>query len=139
MTKKQWAYALLLLTLPTLVVVVAMFVLMNWRLPTRIRAELTADRAVFTLGGTDSTPILNSVGFQSITIEKFAGIEFRPEKLAVADPTQYIHTASAYPESAWTSVTVTAPVGITGEDDTLQPAVTLESARTGLNTAGPFF
>ncbi len=133
MTKKKTVYGLLFLTLPTLVVVAAVLALMNWRIPTHVQIELTVDRVVFTLGGTGaaSTPILKSVRFQSITVEKFARIELEPEKLDVADPSEYILADNRY--LAWKSLTITPPVVITAKDETLQPAVTLESAR---DTAG---
>jgi len=131
-------YALLLLTLPTVVVVVAVLILMNWSIPTRVQVDLTVNRAVFSVGGDESaTAILNApVRFQSITVEKFANIKLSPEKLEVADPAQYIPTADRYPQDAWKSLTVTPPVVITGEDETLQPPVTLESAEPGSTDLG---
>lgn len=138
MMKKKPTYTLFLLTMPTLVVVVVLIVLMNWYIPTRVRVDLTADRAVFTVGGSELTPILNSLSFQSITVEKFTRIELNPEKLEVADPALYIQNEieEGYPESAWISLAVPPRVVITGEDETLQPAVTLESTRPGLHTSG---
>jgi hypothetical protein len=98
--------------------------------------ELTVNRAVFVIDGLDSKQISNAVGFEDITVEKFARIAFSPEKLEVANPVQYSQAEDSYPESAWTSLMVTAPVVITGEDNALQPAVTLESATPGLLAAG---
>ncbi len=48
----------------------------------------------------------------------------------------YILTEDRFPESAWAPLAVTPPVVITGEDETLQPAVTLESTSPGQNLAG---
>ena len=129
-------YTLLYLTVPTVVVVVAVLVLMNWRMPTRVQVDLTVNRAVFIVGGADSTPILDSVSFQSITVGRLARITFSPEKLEVADPAQYNLMEDRYPEAAWKPLRITRPVAITGEDETLQPAVTVESAKTGLKKAG---
>jgi hypothetical protein len=134
--QRKTLYSLLFLVLPTLVAVVVALVLINWRIPTPLEVDLTVDRVVFTVGGTDLTPILNSVSVQSITAEKFAYVRFSPEKLEVADPAQYIDTEDRYPESGWVSLAVTPPVVITGEDEVLQPAVTLDSAITGANTTG---
>ncbi len=134
--KKKSKYTLLLLILPTLVVVVTVLVLMEWRISTRVQVDLTVNRVVFTVGGTDSTPMLNSVRFQSLTIEKFARIKFSPQKLEVADPTQYIQAKDQYPESAWKSVRITPPIVITSEDTMLRPAVTLEGVKPGLNAVG---
>jgi hypothetical protein len=118
------------------VVIVVVLVLMNWRIPTRVQVELTADRAVLTVGGADATPVLNAVAFQSLTVEKFARIVFRPMTFEVADPAQYIPAEDRYPESAWTALTVAPPVEITGEDDTLQPAFTFEGANVGAQASG---
>jgi len=136
MQQRKLTYALLRLTLPTVVVIVAVLVLMHWRIPTRVQVEITVDRAVFTVGGADATSLLNAVGFRSLTVEKFARIALRPMTFEVADPAQYVPAEDHYLESAWTSLTVAPPVEITGEDDTLQPAVTLESASVGLEAAG---
>lgn len=129
MARKKPLYALLLLTLPTLAVASLALVLMSWRVPTRVRVDLTLDRTAFIVAGEDSAPILNSVGFESITVEKFARIDLSPEKVAVADPAQYSETEDRYPEQAWKSLTVDPPVVITGEDEMLQPAATLLSAK----------
>jgi hypothetical protein len=135
MSKKKPVYSLLLLSLPTLSVGVAVVILMSWRVPTRIEVDLTLDRAVFTLGGTDSTPILNKLSVQSIAVEKYARVEFSPAKLKVADPAQYIPAEDQYPESAWVSLAVTPPVVIVGEAEVLQPALILDKA-PGANSVG---
>jgi hypothetical protein len=126
-------YPLLLLVLPTLVVIIMALVLMNWRIPTRIYGDLTVSRAAFTVGGNDSTRVLNSLRFQSITAEKFARFEFRPQKVEVANPVQYDPVKDSYPDSAWKSLTVSEPWVITGEDETLHPSVTMESPNRGLD------
>jgi hypothetical protein len=136
MWRSKTAFTLSLLTLPAVVVFVVGLILAFWRIPTRVQVDLAVDRALFTVGGTDATPILNSVGFQFLTVARFAGIEFSPEQVEVANPTHYIPTKGRYPESAWTSLPVTAPVRITGEDETLQPAVHFEGTMTTPNMAG---
>jgi hypothetical protein len=99
--------------------------------------DLTVDRVIFTVGGTDPTPILNSVGFQSITLQKFARIQLSPEKLEIADPDQYIPGENPPEDPAWKPLTLQAPqIVITGEDETLQPAVTLESTKPQLTPSG---
>ena len=128
--------SLILLILPSLMVILAVALLPMWRIPTRILADLTVNRAVFTVGGTDEMPVLNSVAYQSLTVEQFERIEFSPEKLEVADPMQYISADDRYPETAWKPLTFSPPLIITGEDQTLQPAITLEKAISGLGAAG---
>jgi hypothetical protein len=136
MQKKKTAFTLFFLTLPAVVVSVVAAILMIWRIPSRVQVELTVDRASFTIGGTDATPILNSVGFQFLTAAKFAGIVLSPEQLEAADPTRYIPTEGRYPESASTSLAVTPPVRITGEDEALQPTVHFEGTMTAPPIAG---
>jgi hypothetical protein len=127
---------LILLILPTLVVVVAALILMNWRIPTRVQVVATVNRALFTVGGSDSQAVLNSVGFQSITAERFVDVKLSPERLEVADPGQYIKAEDRYPDSSWSPVEITSPIVITGENETLQPAITLESTKPGQSIAG---
>jgi len=102
MWKNKTAFTFFLLTLPAVIVSVATLTLMIWRIPTQVQVELTVARALFTIGGSNATPILNSVGFQFLTVAQFAGMAFSPEQLEVADPTRYISTEGCYPESAWT-------------------------------------
>lgn len=134
--KKGTLKALLFIPLPTLVFVILAFILVKWRISTLVQVDLTVDRAVFTIGAKDSTPIVNSIGFKSLTVEKFDSIKLSPEKLEVADPVQYDPKEDHYPESAWTSLIVTPPVIITGEDPAFQPAVTLEGVSPEQNTSG---
>jgi hypothetical protein len=134
--KKKPVFALLYLAVPTAVVVMAVLVLMYWRVPTRVQLDLTVNRAVFIVDGIDSTPIVDSVGFQSLTVGKFVRMTFSPEKLEIADPAQYKPTEDRYQESAWKPLRVMRPVAITGEDETLQPAITVEGSKRGLKEVG---
>ena len=54
-------FTIAMLALPTLVVVPVLAVLMVWPVASRVNIRLSADRVVFTVGGTDRVPILNSV------------------------------------------------------------------------------
>ncbi len=132
----QRSRPILLLTLPSFAMALLALVLVNWRVATHVQAELTVSRAVFRVGGSASTPILNSVNFQSITVEKFAGIRFSPETMQVADPAQYLEGDGSYPESSWKSLQTQGQVVIAGLDETLQPAVTAESMKVASDTAG---
>jgi hypothetical protein len=75
---------LLLLVMPTALIATAALVLLNWRLPTHIRAELTVRRLVFTVGGADRLALVNSLGLKSLFIEKFNLVKFKPEILTVS-------------------------------------------------------
>jgi len=134
--KKKPLIALLYLAVPTAVVVIAVLVLMNWHVPTRVQVDLAVKRAVFTVGGADSTPIVDSISFQSITVGRFTRMIFDAEKLEIADPAQYREMEDRYQESAWKPLKVTPPLAITGEDEALQPAITVESSKADLKEAG---
>lgn len=119
-------YAILLLTLPTLVIALAAAILMSWTIPTLVEVDITVDRAAFEIGGDESVSILASTVFQSLTIERFNRITLNPETFAVADPAEYSLTEDRYPESAWQNLTASSPLEIIEEEETLQPAITLE-------------
>jgi hypothetical protein len=135
MSKKKPLYSLLLLSLPTVSVSVAVVILMSWRVSTHIEVDLTLARAVFTLGGNDPTPILNRLNVQSIAVEQYARVQFSPAKLEIADPAQYIPAEDQYPESSWVLLAVTPPVVIVGEEEVLQPTLILDKA-PGAHGAG---
>jgi hypothetical protein len=134
--KQKQIYRFLLLLTPTLVVLVAVSVLMIWRIPTRVELNITANQTVFVLGGSSSSSILYLPNFQSLTFEKFAQITMNPEKLEMADWSQYIQVEDRYPESAWTLLTFTNPIVITSLDQRLQPALTIEGATPGQKAVG---
>ncbi len=78
-------------------------ILMNWRIPTRVQATLTVDRAEFTVSHAPSSRILDAVSFHSLHVENFESLSFQPAILQVADPRQYNFESDTFPESAWTS------------------------------------
>lgn len=119
-------YAVLLLILPTLVIALVAAILMSWTIPTLVEVDITVDRAVFEIEGDESVSILDSTVFQSLTVERFNRVTLNPETFAVADPAEYLLTEDRYPESAWQNLTVSSPLEITEEEETLQPAITLE-------------
>jgi hypothetical protein len=129
-------FSILLLILPSLLVIFAILGLINWRIPTRIRVDLSVSRVAFTLDGTDSKPILNSVRFRSLAIENFAQLEASPDKLEVANPAAYQLAEDEYPESAWSPIEINSKMIMTGQDKTLQPAVTLENSNKVTDTTG---
>ena len=129
--KRKRVHALLLLSLPTVVLALAALLLMTWRVPTRIQVDLTVEKATLTVGNSEpmSTRILNSVDFQAITFENFMSITFQPEKLEIANPMKYDFAEDRFPESAWIDLALSdQKVSIKKRDDSLHPMVTLESA-----------
>lgn len=129
--KRKRVHALLLLSLPTVVLAVAALLLMTWRVPARIQVDLTVEKATLTVGNSEpmSTRILNSVDFQAITFENFISITFQPEKLEIANPMKYDFAEDRFPESAWIDLALSdQKVSIKKRDDSQHPMVTLESA-----------
>jgi hypothetical protein len=102
---------LLLLALPTVLAVVVVFVLLNWRIPTHIRAEMTARRVVFTLGGADRSAIINSLGLKFISIEKFNFVRFKPESLSVLSLLSELVVIKSKDERFQSSVSFSAAPG----------------------------
>jgi hypothetical protein len=115
-----------LLVLPSLLLAGVTLILQNWRVPTRIDVSLCADRARFTVGGDEAAQILNTLGFRSITIEKFTRIAFSPAKLEAADPSGYLPGEDRFHPSAWRQVLASSPCVVTPLSESLIPAVTLE-------------
>lgn len=54
------------------------YAMMNWRIPTRIQADLIVDRVMLTFGGTTVIP---RIDFASATFERFSQLSFSPKKL----------------------------------------------------------
>ena len=69
-----------------------------------------------------------------MTFERFAWAKFNPEQLEVANAGRPGPTDQERTDAAWTPLIFTAPVLIAGEDETLQPALTFDSAATGTTT-----
>jgi hypothetical protein len=124
---------IVLLILPTAFVAGVTLMLQHWRLPTRVGVKATVNRADFRVGGADWVPILNTVSFQSLTVERFQRISFGPAKLEEADPASYLLLEDRFPESAWKSVLAPSPCVITPGNEMLMPAVTLESTAPDTN------
>lgn len=64
------------------------YTLMNWRIATRIQAELIADRVTLTLNSATAIP---RIDFTAATIERFAQISFVPKKLDMIAATSAVY------------------------------------------------
>jgi hypothetical protein len=128
MTNRRVVRAALLLSLPTLIVGAVVVALMWWRVPTRIAMALTVDRLVFSVAGDELTPVLTSLPFRSVTVEKPATVKFTPARLALFDPSRQVEERSGFPEPDWWPLDVEDPILITGafDDPALQPSLTFE-------------
>jgi hypothetical protein len=134
--RKKPIYALLLLTLPTVVLSSVTLILMNWPIATHVEVDLTVNRVTFVTGGSDLTTILNSVVIQALTIEQFDKIVLSPKQMKVADPAQYRLLEDSYPNIAWKSLIISSPLGITGIDETLHPSINFESVKSNGHIMG---
>lgn len=133
---KKPLYALLWLAMPTVITILVVLIIMNWRLSTRINIDISVERVVFTIGSRELTTILNSVGFRSLTIEKFNRVMLSPETFAVADPAKYSLDEDRYAQSAWNSLSIVSPLVIIGDDNNLAPSITLENLEAGSKNTG---
>ncbi len=62
--------ALVFLAQPTVILVVILFVLVYWRVPTRVQVELVVDQKTFTVDMADTTAILRAINNQTIFIKE---------------------------------------------------------------------
>ncbi len=102
--------------------------LMNWRIPTRVQATITVDRAEFTVSHAPSSRILDAVSFHSLHVENFESLSFQPAILQVADPRQYNFESDTFPESAWTSLLLDGEVEVVPIKEGESLSVTFEQS-----------
>ena len=131
MKSKKALYLFGLLVLPSAIIVGTALALMNWRMPTRVQIELVVDRVVFSIAGPDSIPILDkAASFQSLGVESFESIVFKPKLLQIADPRD-IESDTA--EIRWNAVASDTAVVLRSRKQDL-PLVTITSDG---GTSGP--
>jgi hypothetical protein len=119
---KKAFYGIGLLVLPSLVIAAVTLVLMNWRVPTRVQIDLVVDRVAFSIAGSQAVPILDkSMGFQSLSIESFDSITFKPVKLQLADSGRAEDDGADIP---WNSIAIDGAVVLRGRKEDL-PIVTV--------------
>lgn len=62
--------ALVFLTNPTVILIIILFVLVYWRIPTRVQIELVVDQETFAVDPTDPTAILRSINEQTMVVKE---------------------------------------------------------------------
>jgi hypothetical protein len=62
--------ALLLLTQPTVILIVVILVLLHWRIPTQVQIELVVDQKTFTASTTDMAAVLRAINNQTILVRE---------------------------------------------------------------------
>ena len=126
-------YVFGLLILPSAVIAVVTLGLMNWRMPTRVQIDLVVDRVAFSIAGSQPVPILdNAVGFQSLSIESFDSITFKPATLQIADSSPAEGGGADIPRNATAADEV---VVLRGRKEDL-PIVTIMSDDGAAGSAG---
>ncbi len=118
-----------LLALPALAMGAGAVVMMKVRLPTHVQLDLAVNKVQFVVGGTGLTPILDTLSFSSLSIEKFRSVSFSPRALRVADA-QMLEEADAQPDP-WRTLAAPATVTFTGHDESLQPTIRIEAVEEG--------
>jgi hypothetical protein len=103
--------------------------LMFWSIPARVQVELTTERVAFEIGETlQGKATLGGFDVQSLAIEKFSTLAFEPDRIEVADPSQYQVDTDDFPPSSWRRLKVNdAKVTLAARDQTRHPRVTVES------------
>ncbi len=125
----------LLLVLPSVFAGGAAFALVNWRSPSHIQVQLSADRILFRVNGAEPIRVLNSVAIRSVTLENYSRLEMTPDRGETAD-TEAFSSSQEAPESAWKLLHLTVPVGFTAGEASLHSSITLEPAHTRSSTLG---
>ena len=130
---KNALYAFSLLVLPSVVIGAVALGLMNWHMPTRVQIDLVVDRVAFSVGGSQSVPILDkSAGFQSLSIESFDSMTFKPARLQIADP---VHDEDGRSDVPWKAIVTDEAVVLRGRKEDL-PIITIMSDHEGNGLAG---
>lgn len=122
-----------LLVLPSAIITAVALGLMNWRIPTRVQIELVVDRVAFSIAGSEPVPILEkSAGFQSLSIESFDSISFKPARLQIADSG---HAEGGGFDIPWNAIVADEAVVLRGRKEDL-PIVTITSDDDAAGFAG---
>jgi hypothetical protein len=126
-----------LISAPAVLAAVVAIGLMLWSIPARVQVELTTERVEFVIGeAAQGKTTLEGFDMQSVSIEKFDALSFEPDRVEVADPSQYQVETDDFPSSAWKPLNVdgskVTKVTLGAKDQTRHPRVTVE----GLNAAG---
>lgn len=89
-----------------LLVLLATVGMMNWKLPTWVEIEVSTDRFSMIVGGEKekSSRILNSLQFESLTIQHYREIRLRVGSGQMADPSRYDLKNDRFPEDAWSDL-----------------------------------
>jgi len=108
--------------------------LMLWPLSARVQVELTTERVEFTIGEMPlGKTTVGGFDVQSIAIEKFSALALEPDRLEVADPSQYQVERDEFSPSAWKPLNVNGSrVTWDAKDQIWHPRVAVE----GLNGSG---
>jgi hypothetical protein len=128
MRRIPWRRIIMLIS-PSVVVGILALLLMNWRSPSDVQLEVSADRFSFHVAGAKPSQVLNSVQVRSLTIESYSSVELNPEEGEFANTADF-SAAGKVSESSWRSLRLDPPVVFKAEQASLEPSITMESAET---------
>lgn len=121
----RW-FSMAWLVLPTLVVVLVVFILMKWPAPTEVEIDMIATSVQFRGHGADKQVLLESMPARWLALQGFAEIRLSPETVWVVDPAKHDFQHDTYPSNAWSPLLhgqplVLRPVGRSEAAVTIQP------------------
>jgi hypothetical protein len=76
-------FRVVVMALPVVVMGVGAVAMSQMRVPTPVHLELQVRKVEFTVGGSDLTPVLESIGFSSLRVEHFDAVTFSPKIVRV--------------------------------------------------------
>jgi hypothetical protein len=130
MPRRKLFILLLILVIPPVIVGSIVLILMNWRLRTRVNSTIVVNRVQFSAAAEKkATPLLKSVEVLSLSLERFSGVQFRPNTFRVANPKQYVFATDTYPAYAWSSLDFSRrTMTFKGSNPNAPPRLTFENA-----------
>ncbi len=96
------AHRLFLVALPSAISIIAVFVLLNIHISTRLRVELTVSRISFQLANTaPGNELFRSFDSRSFSLDNFSTANIFVERLDKADPNKFNFAERIYPANSW--------------------------------------
>jgi TIR domain-containing protein len=127
------AYFVVYVVAPSVLVVIAGFLLTSWRAPTRVQLDVAVDRIGLTFAAGEAVDLPErALNFRSLTVDNFDQASFTPKELAVG--TQDSGGRMHY-QALVTNKSKPAEIVLNGDAQT-QPSMTLDAPAAGAGSAG---
>ncbi len=121
--RRSIAFRIGTLALPAVVMGLGAVAMMKVRMPTHVQLDLTVQKVKFTMGGANRAPILDTLGFSELGIEKFRSVSLSPKSLRVVDAEKLDAAPEHSKPALWRELRAPGQLTFTGTDESLQPAV----------------